>query len=136
MKVKFDTFIVGVIVGLVAVTSALISLNADAAEMASTVKASPVKPEHSPKWPARIRYTHKCSKSVNNPTLVPVDRPLRRSTVSIETGRYYPGLKKRPAMNVIHLDNGKVVIQAVFIYKHERKTCTYRNNLWTVDKFK
>ena len=132
MKVKVDTFIAVSLIAMAAISAGLFSMHADAAEP----KASAVKPEHSPKWPARIKYAHKCSKSVNNPTLIPVDRPLRRSTVSIETGRYYPGLKKRPAMNVIHLDNGKVVIQAVFIYKHERKTCTYRNNLWTVDKFK
>ena len=131
---KIDTFTAFTVTSMIALSVAFAAMNADASEpKASPVNASTAKSEDAPKRYAPVRYKHKCSKSIHKPTLVPVDRPLRRSTVSIETGRYYPGVKK-PHMNVIQLDNGNHVIEAVFIHMHTRKRCVYRNKSWTVAK--
>ena len=109
---KIDTFTAFTVTSMIALSVAFFSMRAEAAE----------------------RYMHKCSSNKLKPTLIDETRPLRRSTVSLETRRYYPGV--RPNINIINMANGEQLLEARFVYKAELKRCVYKNKYGTVAKNK
>ena len=107
---KFDTFTAFTLTAVVGVSAVLLSMGAKADE----------------------RYMHHCSTNKLTPTLLDMDRPLRRANVAIETRRYYPG--SRPKMKVITLPGNKSLFESRLMFHGELKRCYFRNNNWTTAK--